>query len=237
MPAGEQLQVMVKNLRAEVGHSLSTAQGVNSVDTLKYMLQRTQEELWTAFQWPELVLRVDTLLLAGQYLYNFPATMTFEQIRSAWRSYSGDTSWTELGYGIDEDKISPGGANSWRSDPIQVWDVDAGGQFRVWPTPDKATGAYIRFKGNKPLSVFVADADTCTLDDNLIVLFAAAEILARAKAEDAANKMQKAQRHLQKLLGAKISAKMRVSTLGGGSPDYKNRNTDNLSYSSTHWNQ
>ena len=40
--------------------------------------------------------------------------------------------------------------------------------------------------------------------------------------------MQKAQRHLTKLLGNKISAKMKVSTLGGGSP---NRNTQVLNQS------
>jgi hypothetical protein len=34
MSSTQQLQVMVKNLRAECGHSLSVAQGTNQVDTL-----------------------------------------------------------------------------------------------------------------------------------------------------------------------------------------------------------
>lgn len=235
MPA-EQLLVMVKNLRAEVGHSLATAQGVNQVETLKYLLTRTQEELWTAFQWPELTIRVDTVLTPGQFLYSFPAAFTFDQVRSTWTSRPSDTQWREIAYGIDESLISPGGANSQRADPTVLWDVEGGTsiQFRVWPTPDTA-GGYIRFKGNKALTAFIADSDVSTLDDNLIVLFAASEILARAKAEDADLKQQKAQRHLQKLLGTKVSAKMRIATLGGGAPGVR-QSVDSLSYSSMHWN-
>lgn len=245
MPTGDMMSVMIKNLRSEVGYSLSTAQGVNNVDTLKYLLQRTQLELWQAFQWPELTVRIDIALSAGQYLYDFNPTisgMDYDQVRSAWSSRPNDDSWYALGYGIDEDKVAPGGGNSWRADPVQIWDVENNtsgtplARFRVWPTPD-TNGGYVRFKGNRHLGLFVNDSDTSTLDSTLIVLFAAAEVLTRAKAEDAASKMQKAQRHLQKILGNKISAKMRVSTLGGGSPAYKNIYQDNLSYSSTHWNQ
>jgi hypothetical protein len=216
MSSTQQLQVMVKNLRAECGHSLSVAQGTNQVDTLKYLLGRTQEELWTAFVWPDLVIRSDVSLLAGQFLYPFALNMPFDQIREAWTAGPASTDWGTLDYGIGEDKVQPGGGNSWRADPVRVWDVEAD-QFRVWPTPDGA-GNYVRFKGNKPLAAFVADADLSTLDATLIVLFTAADLLARAKAEDASTKAEKAQRHLAKLLGNKISAKHKVSTLGGGAP-------------------
>ena len=62
----EQLSVLVKNLRAEAGHSLSVAQGLNQVETLKYLCARTQEELWTAFVWPELTVRANVQMAAGQ---------------------------------------------------------------------------------------------------------------------------------------------------------------------------
>jgi len=218
----DQLLVMVKNLRSEAGHSLSVAQGVNQVDTLKYLLARTQEELWTAFVWPDLVIRADTQMSPGQYLYNFPATLSYDMIRETWASGASSGSWDTLDFGIDEDKIVPGtGTNTNRADPVQLWDIE-GSQFRVWPTPD-SNGSWVRFKGNKALAPLIADTDVSTLDATVIVLFAAAELLARAKAEDAAGKMQKAQRHLQKLLANKISAKMKVATLGGGSPDRRLR--------------
>ena len=219
-----QLQLMVKNLRAECGHSLSVAQGVNQVDTLKYLLARTQEELWTAFIWPELKVRSDIGLVAGQYFYTYQPDVPFDSIREVWAtpaSSVNDPHWTPVIYGIDnEDLILVDGSNSERSDPVQYWDVYSATQYRVWPTPDTATR--LRFVGQKPLGNFTADSDYSTVDSTAVVLFAAADLLARAKAEDADIKMQKAQRHLTKLLGNKVSAKNKVATLGGGSP---NRNT------------
>jgi hypothetical protein len=229
----EQLVVMVKNLRAECGHSLSAAQGTNQVDTLKYLLARTQEELWTAFTWPELVTRANVPLNAGQYLYDFPATMPFDQIRESYTAQPSSNEWIPLDYGIGEDLIKPDGSNVWQADPVQIWDIESAAQFRVSPTP-AVSGGYVRFKGNKPLDPFQADADYSTLDDNVIVLFAAADLLARAKAEDAPSKQQKAQRHLSKLLANRVSAKQKVSTVGGGAPGL-NSKVGNLSRSSTTW--
>src|SRR5262245_44885295 len=138
MSTTQQLQVMVKNLRAECGHALSVAQGVNQIDTLKYLLARTQEELWVAFVWPDLTLRVETAMVAGQYLYPYPATMDFDQIREVWglSPPGGNSSWHVVDYGIGEDKILAGGANASRSDPVVLWGVESGTQFRVYPTPD-----------------------------------------------------------------------------------------------------
>lgn len=226
-----QLSVMVKNLRAEAGHALSVAQGVNQYETLKYLLARTQEELWTAFVWPDLVVRADTPMVAGQYLYSFPISpnaMSYDMVREAWSSQGNSTNWSPIAYGIDEDFIVPGtGENTQRGDGVSAWDVNGPTQFRVYPTPETNAG-WVRFKGNQALAAFTADADMSTLDATVIVLMAAAEILARAKAEDATGKMQKAQRHLQKLLGNKISAKNKITTLGGGVPMVRQR--DPLAY-------
>jgi hypothetical protein len=227
----QQLSVMVRNLRAECGHSLSVAQGVNSVETLKYLLARTQEELWTAFIWPELKIRAAVSLAPGQYSYPYPTViypsptaMSYDCIRETWTAPAGSaagTHWTPVEYGIpDEDMILPDDSNSERNDPARYWDVFDNTNFRIWPTPNTATK--LRFIGQEPLGAFTADSDVSTLDATCIVLFASADLLARAKAEDAAGKMQKAQRHLTKLLGNKVSSKMKVATLGGGSP---NRNT------------
>jgi hypothetical protein len=227
----QQLQVMVRNLRAECGHSLSVAQGVNQIDTLKYLLARTQEELWTAFVWPDLNVRGNTQMVPGQYLYPFPANMTYDMIRESWTADARSANWIELDYGIEEDRIAPDNTNTWRADPVQAWDVE-GNQFRVWPTPQSG-GNWVRFKGNRPLDPFTADADVSTLDATVIVLFCAADLLARAKAEDASTKQQKAQRHLAKLLGNKISAKIKNPTLGGGAP--RQFRVGTLSRSSLNW--
>jgi hypothetical protein len=231
MARTQTLQEMVASLRAEAGHSLAVAQGVNAETTLKYLLKRTQEEMWTAFIWPELTAREDVPLTPGIYTYEFTPNMSFDAIREAWSAQTASTSWAPVNYGIGEDKISVGGANSSDGDPVACWEAsgrDIGGsnyKFRVWPTPQ--SGGWLRFKGNRELEPLINSTDRSTLDATCIILFAASELLARAKAEDAANKMQKAQRHLTKLLGNQVTAKNKVSTLGSMSPG-------NGAYSSFH---
>jgi len=83
----------------------------------------------------------------------------------------------------------------------------------------RSSGGWLRFKGNRELDQFVSNTDQSTLDATCIILFAASELLARSKAEDAANKLQKAQRHLLKLLGNQVSAKNKVSLYGSGAPN------------------
>ncbi len=211
------LAQIVTMVRAEAGHSLSTAQGTNTIDTIKALIARVQVELWTAYQWPTLKIRADTPTQQGSYLYNFPSGFSYEQVREVWTAQSHSYAWTPVAFGINESCIAPGGINSQNGDPVQLWDVDGDDSFRIWPTP--STGNYfVRMIGMKVYTPLVADADMSTLDATAISLFVAAELLARAKAEDASMKLQKAQKYALALLGNSISAKRRVSTLGSGAP-------------------
>jgi hypothetical protein len=217
MARTQTLTLMVANLRAECGHSLSVAQGQNTQQTLQYILARTQEELWTAFVWPELMFRDDIAMSPGLATYSYSTNVKFDMIREAWAASSSSGHWSKVTYGIGEDKLVPGtGANTTSADPVFSWEANSSG-FQVWPTP--VVGGWLRFKGNRELQPLVATSDSCTLDATCIILFAAAELLARAKAEDAANKLQKAQRHLAKLQGNQVSAKNKVSTMGTGAPN------------------
>ena len=215
------LAQLVISVRAEAGHSLSAAQGQNTIDVIKALIQRTQVELWTAYQWPTLKVRADQLLTAGQYLYSFPTgfpsgvSMAFEQVREVWTNV-GSAIMNPVTYGIDETMIAPGGGSTISGDGVEYWGVE-GAQFRVWPTPVTSRG-FVRLVGQQALAPFLADADVSTIDATAISLFVAAELLARAKAEDAAMKLTKAQKYTLALMGNSISAKRRVSTLGTGAP-------------------
>jgi hypothetical protein len=189
-------------------------------------LKRAQLELWTAYQWPTLMTSGDTQMVAGQYLYAYPAGFDFEAIRQSYAAPGNSTQWGPLTYGIDETFIMPGGANSQVGDGPQFWRPELD-KVRIWPTP-VSTNYWTRFRGMKPLNPFLVDADVSTLDAMAIVLFSAAEILARAKAEDAANKLRKAQVHLMALLGNTVSAKRRTATLGSSARHY--RPTPGLDY-------
>jgi len=216
---------IVRAVRAEAGHSLSTVQGTNTVDTIKYLVQRTQTELWTAYQWPTLKSRVNIPTVVGQYLYNFPTTpvdVNFEQIRETWAAQTNSVNWAPVAYGIPETLIPADGSNSQAGDFPQFWDVSGDAQFRIWPTPVSAA-ASVRFVYLRQCTVFVADTDMSTIDATAITLFTAAELLARAKAEDASVKLQKAQKYVLALAGNSVSAKRRVSTLATGAPTRPNR--------------
>src|SRR6185436_6408464 len=101
MARTQTLQEMVSNLRAEAGHSTTVAQGTNTEQTLKYLLKRTQEELWTSFAWPELTLRDDRAMQVGVYLYDYGTTLKFDMIREAFSTTAASTGrWTPVQYGI-----------------------------------------------------------------------------------------------------------------------------------------
>ena len=144
-------------------------------------------------------VRADTPTAQGQYLYDFPVGFSFEQVREVWTAQGSSYAWTPVVYGIDENMIAPGGSSSQTGDPVQAWDVD-GDQFRIWPTPSTANYT-VRMIGMKAYTPLIADADVSTLDATCIALFVAAELLARAKAEDAPMKLQKAQKYTLALSG------------------------------------
>jgi hypothetical protein len=89
----------------------------------------------------------------------------------------------------------------------------------------------VRFEGQALCNNFVADADRAVLDDTLITLFAAAEILAAQKAENAALKLQKANQFLRRLLANQGAMKRRIIALGGyGSTPGASRQTPYIDY-------
>jgi hypothetical protein len=65
-----------------------------------------------------------------------------------------------------------------------------------------------------PIPALSANADTCVLDDLLIVQWTAAKLLARMKSSDAGAMLNEAQETLKKLLGGDNSASQ-VFNMGG----------------------
>lgn len=223
--AVDTLANLVEAVRAEAGHALTPAQGLNSEATLKKLIIRTEKELWTAFTWPTLIIRAQVNVQKDQYRVAYDAKMPFDQIRQAYWCPKSSDHFVKLDYGLPEDCIKSSGLNSTSSQTVQLWEDDGADDtlFRIWPTP--TIDGVIRFKGMRPLNRMVNDDDLCTLDPTLIALRVAGELLMRAKAEDAEIKMQGFQRHLQKLLANKVSDKHKISTFGSmrGYRSHQNR--------------
>lgn len=215
---------MIRNLRAETGRSLTTSVGVQERDTLVHNLQRTQKWLWYDYNWPRQVIDRDITLEAGSRYYAYPTDMDFEFVQTMWAQIG--IMWTPLDIGITPMNYtminSEAGIQSW---PPRRWmhRVDQGptngdGQFELWPVPDQA--GTLRIRGRRKLLPLVADTDYSTLDCDLIVLFAAARMLARMKAEDAQIVAAEAQRLYMDIKGRQSPDRGRTVVIGGGNDAY-----------------
>ena len=216
MATGVPLSKLVKDLRAECGHSLSVAQGQASEETLRYLLARQQEELYEGYEWSFLKIHRAIPSQAGERYYNYPAEIPFERVTHVWSHTKDGTDWLALEKGIDPTMYayinSDNGQRSW---PARRWDHHAEtNQIEIWPMPDRDNGEILVY-GMRPLAPLLKSDDVCTLDDKLIVLFTAVEVLMKTAPKEAEVKSQKAQRVLQRLLAQQGSRKRMWTSLTG----------------------
>lgn len=199
-------------LRAEIGASPNVAMGVNTIEQFDQLLRRTQERLWHDFDWSFGVIDRDEPLLAGQRYYAFDQDIDFDRICCAQVKYS--ELWHPISYGIGTDEMNNYDSDTGEaSEPALRWRHYEGNQFEVWPIPT-TNNQTLRFRAVRKLPPLIATTDTALLDDTLIVLFAAAEHLARTKAQDAAAKLSQAQSHFNRLKGMGLKTDRFV--YGGG---------------------
>jgi len=224
---GKQLRDMLTDLRAEVGHSLNVAHGINDRDTLLYYLNRVQQQLYVDYNWPQLVIDRDIRVADGQRYYPYPTDLAFEDITNVWVLIN--TVYNELGYNIGPYEMvvwnSDLGFKSW---PTQKWmHHPDDNTFELWPIPDanaQAANALVRLRGTKTVKKMINDSDESTLPDNLVVLFSAVEILQRDGAKDATLKLQKANEAMRRHRVRQFTHKhVRPIVIGGGGGDAQSR--------------
>ena len=203
---------MLMDLRAELGHSLRGGQGTNMEDTLKDYLKRTQRELYVGFDWPQFIVDEQVDIPAGTRYVNGFQNISEEQINEMWCRQGSE--WFPITYGINPEQYSlydP--ENDVRGFPIQRYKYDdfVDG-LEIWPITSIDTRILAR--GQRLLPDLVDDADTSLLDGQLIVLFAAANFLARQKDEDASLILQKGQQYLTNLMKQFGSQKRPMMSMG-----------------------
>ena len=165
-------------------------------DVLINTIQRVQSRLWSDYSWPFLQVRRDINLADGQRYYDLPSDMVFERIESVEFKY-GDI-WEPMSYGIGRDQYNQYDSDrDIRSWPIYRYDNYENNQIEVWPIPnqnvDATTGSgLLRLHGIRNLTRLSENSDTADLDDQLIILYAAANFLQRQRQADAGAKLQEA---------------------------------------------
>lgn len=206
------LSTLVEELRAEIGASTSVSQGIGSVPALQQTLRRNQERLYQEWNWPHLVSEFDEQLVNGERYYTFNPSVNHDRILGALVQYGAV--WRDVRNGFDSRIYNLQNSEiGSKDDPVELWRHYADNQFEVWPVP-ASSEQVLRFRCIRNLKPLIENDDTCDLDATMIVLFSAAEILQRLKAEDAQFKLQLAQQHYKNIKGN--SDKQGSFTMGGG---------------------
>lgn len=207
---------VLNSFRAEIRASLNPAHNQQVREQHIHLLQRVQTRLWDEFDWP--ALRVERIipLQAGQRFYSPPEDVKIDRIRVLEVRQNGYYLPLSMGleachYGLYDSERD---VRAW---PVQRWRIAEAPdrsveQIEVWPIPDRAPDPVtldgnLRVTGTRNLRRFVDDADRADLDDRLITLYAAAEVLAATGAKDAQFKFDMAKRLDMKLRGAQLTSR------------------------------
>lgn len=225
------MTVLRQMFNAETGGALDETVNPGNSAALNLMLANQQSWLAGKFDWPFLKARATVALAQGDRYVSFPtSSLSFERLPGEQTVKLSSVRYP-VEFGIKERDLAQWDSDdsTQQADPVRKWDlVDQAGTLKieVWPRP--ASAQTLILTGFRPLAALTSDAHTCDLDDLLIVLFTAAEFLARDKKQDASAKLAKATARLNELRG-NLPARDEVIILGGGNPWERRRyGTTNL---------
>lgn len=200
------LSEMLTQLRYETRISSDIAHGSHLQNRYIALLQRVQEEVYAAYDWPGLQTVQSVALASGQRYAAYPSLFEFDGIKTVYqKDTSGDFQQLTYGIGLEQLNATDSDAGGKQENPTHwanylspLGEAINRNMFEVWPVPSRAVT--IRFAGKRAIYPLQNPAtDNSTIDGMVVVLHAAAEILAANKAEDAGLKLQKAQARMDLL--------------------------------------
>lgn len=215
MARGKTLGDVLTSLRAELEISLNPAHNVQARDHQVRHLQRIQEQLYDDYTWPH--LRVFRYLNAQDGQRYYDVTGVYKDVNGTlvaandvsidrvYKIYVRDGSiWRKLDPGITEQHYNAYDSDTdQRAWPPERWQVTEGNQIEIWPIP-AMTGNLttrdniFRIRAVRNLGAFTDDAHVADLDDRLLALMAAAEMMGGEKGQ---KKAALANKRLLKLRG------------------------------------
>jgi len=224
---------IVEMARNEARLSTNTSRGVDHLDHVKQLVKRHYTLLAEDFDWEHLSINRDydesrVQLQAGSRYYNFPAAINIQKIGKMWLKWG--IVWREIDYGIqfkDYSMLDPD--SDARADPVLKWDRYGDAQFEVWPLPSTNGDAaapysnWVGFEGQRAIETYVADTNRADLDDFMIALYVAAELLAENGQKGASDAKIAAATRRRDSLKASMSDKSRF-TMGRGMVNGTGRN-------------
>lgn len=225
MARGTQLINLVSMLRAEAGLSTKVSVGTDQEDTLKTKIRRIQETYYDEVDWPFLRIFPTKALAAGQQFYDWPAALNPERVNLVKVKYGSRFYPLERGITLDDYNAHDSAADD-RSEPALKWDIRFTGttdQLEIWPLP-VTNDMVLYFDGIQKLAALTSNSDTAMLDDLLIVLTGAAELLARKETEDAKILAKSVGDRLTRLKGRLVGDRP-TRVMGGETPPLRRPQT------------
>jgi len=232
MASGTTLLNLRTMLLAEIG-DYGTPNTTRTAE-MNTLLSDKQKWLASEYSWPFLQQFWDVAVNAGSQYNNMPVvndsnlgeSLALDLMRPFWVDVFWNQVYDEMQYGIGRDEYNwMNFALGQSTDPIQRWRFNSNvnetvhpNQFEVWPVP--VTPQTVRFTGQRVMLPLVQDTDTADLDDMLIVMFAAGELLTRKKQQDGQLKLGLAKQRLEKLKSA-YPVRDRDVILGGGKRNWR----------------
>lgn len=218
MPVGTTLLTLRSMLNAEIGEEMDETISSSNVTRNNRLLSDQQLFLANQHSYLRGKVRKSVNLTAGTQYYTLPTGIDLD--RPEIPAYVNMANFRyRLGFGIGQEEY-----NLFRSDqgvksaPAMRWDlVNNSGvlQIEIWPIPSVAMT--LELSSVLPITAMTLDADTCVIDDLALVLFTAAELLARHQSADAPAKAAKAQAYLASLR-ASMPMKFEMFDISGRQP-------------------
>lgn len=219
MARGQSLATIRQQLRAEIKHAVNPALGVDFQASLDQAIRLAYTTLHESYDWPHLRMWGSKTVAAGGRYYDLPTGMLVENLREIKQIESSNIYDIERGISFEEYAQWDSDADE-RSDFIDRWEIvstaEGAEQIEVWPIPATNAGT-LKIKGKRTRVALVDDEDLCDLDDFLVVLVAAADLLVEKKPKEAQAKANRATVLVGKALG-NMSSGNQITSLGGGPP-------------------
>lgn len=209
MARGTTLEQLTVMLKAEVGATPAYDANTDMNFIYHQYLRRHYENLYDGWDWPFKRVTRDIAAQAGERYYDWPSDIDIERELEIWVDEGG--TWLRLAQGIGPDQYNayPEGD---RQDYPYRWDWHGEDQFEVWPT-SAVNGITLRIIGTKNPAKLTSESDPCDLDDQMVILYAAAELMMRDDPNRAQQKMGMAQQR-EAIVKQKLQTRKRLSMSG-----------------------
>jgi hypothetical protein len=187
-------------LMAEVGEEMDESLAPSLVTRYNQLLNNQQLFMDNQHAYLRGKARVSLAVTPGTQFYDLPTGIDFDRLDKPEFTNVANFRY-RISFGIGQEDY-----NIFRSDlgvkasPVMKWDiVNTGGklQIELWPIPSVA--ATIELSGLLPMVPMVNDSDPCVIDDLVLVLFTAAEILLKSQSADAQAKAARAKAALDSI--------------------------------------